>query len=227
MKSEYWDKRYRGGTNSGEGSRGSYRKWKWKSIKRYVNVKDKNVLDVGCGDLAFLKGRKFGSYLGFDISPYMIAKNRGLRPGLEFAVKDVTVLDKDLPQFDVVLCMDLLFHIMDESGFVRLLENLNRWAGEWLFVINWSENPLAPNITDGEFQYYRNLTQYLDKLPALRLLNVVKKRGDPYNSLYVFKRRSELRDEWGGVLGLGLTDEERLLDEMQSLSIGVNKGFLE
>lgn len=209
---EYWDKRYRGGADSGGGSRGSYRKWKWKIINGYVDVKTKSVLDVGCGDIQFLKGRKFGSYLGFDISPYIIAKNRGLRPGLEFAVRDVTITHKGQPRYDVVLCMDLLFHIMDENGFVRLLENLNRWAGEWLFVINWSMSPLGSNVTDGQYQYYRNLIHYLDKLPDLRLLYVRKKRGDPFNSLYVFQRMIT-RDEFGGVMALTDDFEEKILDE--------------
>lgn len=188
MKNEYWDERYRGGTNSGEGSRGPYRKWKWKMINQYVDVRKKNVLDVGCGDLAFLEGRTFGSYRGFDISPFIISRNRAKRPDLEFAARDVTITHKGQPSYDVVLCMDLLFHIMDENGFVRLLENLNRWAGEWLFVINWSINPLGSNVTDGQYQYYRNLIYYLDKLPDLRLLHEQKKRGDPFNSFYVFQR---------------------------------------
>ena len=215
MKEEFWDTRYRGGADSGAGSRGSYRKWKWKIINSYVDVKTKSVLDVGCGDLQFLKGRKFGSYLGFDISPYIIAKNQGQHPDLSFKVKDVTVSDTDLPQFDVVFCMDLLFHIMDESGFVRLLENLNRWAGEWLFVINWSINPLGSNVTDGEYQHFRNLISYLDKLPDLKLVYVRKKKGDPFNSLYVFKRvkTSGPRDEFGGVIALTDDFEEKILDE--------------
>lgn len=212
MKSEYWDKQYRGGADSGGGSRGSYRKWKWKIINGYVDVKTKSVLDVGCGDIQFLKGRKFGSYLGFDISPYIIAKNRGLRPDLEFAVRDVTIPDKGSMRFDVVLCMDLLFHIMDENGFVCLLQNLNRWAGEWLFVINWSINPLGSNVTDGQYQYYRNLVHYLDKLPDLKLMHVRKKRGDPYTSLYVFQRVIT-RDEFGGVMALTDDFEEKILDE--------------
>lgn len=184
---EYWNKRYRGGVDSGGGSRGSYRKWKWKIINGYVDVKTKSVLDVGCGDLQFLKGRKFGSYLGFDISPYIIAKNQGLRPDLELAVRDVTITHKGQPRYDVVLCMDLLFHIMDENGFVRLLENLNRWTGEYLFVVNWCKNPF-PYLKDN-YQYFRDLSLYFDWLTDLKLVDTFQRKNDPYNMLYVFRRR--------------------------------------
>lgn len=76
---QYWENRYRKGGTSGAGSTGEYRKWKWGIIESYVgNVDD--VLDVGCGDLSFWEGRDCPKYLGLDISPTIIEKDRQLRP---------------------------------------------------------------------------------------------------------------------------------------------------
>lgn len=193
----FWEERYKRGGTSGKGSVGGYRKWKWKVIKQFVNIKDKTVLDVGCGDLSFLKGQKFRGYLGIDISPTIIKRNRKKRPDLSFAVEDVTnpnmevysLVSNDVSLiFDVVLCMDLLFHIMKEGDFKNLLRNLNRWTGEYLFVVNWCKNPL-PYLHDN-YQYFRDLSLYLDWLTNLKLVDTFRKKNDPYNMIYVFRRRT-------------------------------------
>lgn len=184
----FWNERYFNGQISGKGSVGKYRKWKWGAIEGIVNLKEKSVLDVGCGDLNFIRKKKFAFYLGLDISDVAIKKNQKKRPDLNFFVKDVTNrIDFEMP-FDVVLCMDLLFHIMTEQGFKNLLSNLNRWTGEFLFVVNWSKNPL-PYLHD-DYQYFRDLTKYLDHLPDLQMLDAFVCPFDPYNMIYVFRRRT-------------------------------------
>ncbi len=182
---KYWDTHYRTGGESGRGSVGSFRKWKWKVINQYLNIKDKSVLDVGCGDLSFVKGKKFHDYLGLDISPTIIERNREKRPDLNFFVNDVTRPNLQAKQYDVVLCMDLLFHIMTDEGFENLLRNLSHWTGEYLFLINWCNNPLP--YRNDNYQYFRNLISWFDKLPDLELIGTHQKRGDPWNMLYVFK----------------------------------------
>ena len=188
MKQEelYWDKRYRYGGESGAGSVGAYRKWKWSIIDKYVKVKEKTVLDVGCGDITFLKGKRFKGYLGLDISPTIIKRNQKKRPDLLFDTVDVTQIRFIVPQFEVLLCMDLLFHIMDDDDFEDLLGNLNHLAGEWLFLINWCKNPLL--YLKDDHQYFRDLTLWFDRLPDLELVATHQKKGDPYNMLYVFRR---------------------------------------
>jgi SAM-dependent methyltransferase len=182
----YWEDRYKKGKDSGRGSAGKYRKWKWNVIRRFVNIKDKTVLDVGCGDIQFIKKKKFESYLGLDISPTIIEQNRKKRADLRFEVADVT-LQSERGKFDVVLCMDLLFHIMKEENFKNLLNNLDNWTGEYLFVINWCKNPLP--YSNDEYQYFRDLSFYLDWLPNLDLVDTFRLKNDPYNMLYVFRRK--------------------------------------
>lgn len=184
----FWDERYRTGLSSGKGSVGDYRKWKWNLIEKYVNIKDKCILDVGCGDLQFLKRKKFKDYFGIDISPTIIARNKKRHRKLSFAVLDATWHDLVIFQRDVVLCMDVLFHIMDDERFGILLDNLNKWTGQWLFVVSWSKNPLPYQHDD--YQYYRDLKKSLDRLPDLELVGEHQKKGDEHNTLYVFRRKA-------------------------------------
>jgi len=70
----YWEERYLNGDNSGEGSRGKHRAWKWGILNKYIPEMT-DVIDVGCGDLAFMENIDVDKYTGIDISQYIINKN--------------------------------------------------------------------------------------------------------------------------------------------------------
>ena len=130
---EYWEKRYRKGGTSGVGSTGEIRDWKWKIIQEHVGEID-NVLDVGCGDLSFWEGRDCAEYLGIDISQTIIEQNRKSRPHWKFKVHQAGV-----PlhvQARIVLCLDVLFHIIDDNSFVRICQNLCTYSTEWICIHN-------------------------------------------------------------------------------------------
>jgi 2-polyprenyl-3-methyl-5-hydroxy-6-metoxy-1,4-benzoquinol methylase len=133
----YWDDRYRRGGTSGRGSVGALRDWKWKVIRKYTDLND--AVDVGCGDLSFWADRKCANYVGIDISPYIIERNRGARPCWKFicAQADVT---QDV-KADVILCLDLLFHIMSDESYVRTLRNLASYSKRYVFIYTLRENP--------------------------------------------------------------------------------------
>jgi len=181
MNEQYWNERYRSGIDSGKGSVGKYRAWKWQGIDHYVDVRKSSVLDVGCGDLQFWLGRDCNNYIGIDISQVIIERARAKRPKWTFFLTDAT--ERFPFEADVVLCMDLVFHIMTEEKLVRLLSNLKSWAQIWLFIFNWHKNPLKA-VSDGKYQHFWQLEDYLRYLPPL----LKRHKCDNHQSLYVFKR---------------------------------------
>ena len=139
---EYWESHYRFDGSSGEGSIGKNREWKWSVINSYVGNFD-NVVDIGCGDLSFWEGRELSenfSYFGIDISPTIVMRNQKRYPTWRFYVGDASVQVPDI-KGRVVFCLDMLFHIMDDERYVRILENLARYSLEWIFVFTWFKNP--------------------------------------------------------------------------------------
>src|SRR5689334_11892430 len=103
----YWDKRYAEGGNSGYGSYGDQlaKKLNW---LRGLDVY--SISEIGCGDFNFGKsvielfpGSK---YYGYDISRVIIAQNQAKYPEQVFTSSPV------LPQSDLLLCVDVLFHII-------------------------------------------------------------------------------------------------------------------
>jgi SAM-dependent methyltransferase len=76
-----------------------------------------SLLDAACGDFNWMRNAELGSvkYIGMDIVPDLIARNRQLYETAQrtFAVHDIT---KDrLPDADVILCRDCLIHLSFKS----------------------------------------------------------------------------------------------------------------
>jgi len=120
------------------------RAWKWSIIDRYVDALD-DVIDVGCGDLSFWEGRDCRRYVGLDLSKSVLRANRRRRPRWSFICADAA---KPLrARAMIVLCMDVLFHVLDESQYSAILRNLSAYTDRWLFVGTWIRNPVAPRWT--------------------------------------------------------------------------------
>ena len=196
VEEQYWDLRYLDNKTSGNGSIGDYRKFKWSIIDKYVPFL-RSVVDVGCGDLSFWGERDCEDYTGIDISKTIIEKNRILRPDWEFlwsnAEKKIEGLSKN-----TVFCFDMLFHVMNNDSYYRILENLCYYSREYIFIYTWINNPFQKSrlikrlfqtfpklklfktielmkkiisknkYSDGKYQYYRNLENEL---------GVFKKKG--------------------------------------------------
>ncbi len=137
---EYWEARYGAGGTSGTGSVGAIRAWKWSVIDHFVGALD-DVFDVGCGDLSFWEGRDCPKYLGIDLSDTILRRNRRARPTWAFVRADAA--GRLRVHARIVLCMDVLFHVLEESRYRSILENLGAYSDEWLFVCTWNRNPFA------------------------------------------------------------------------------------
>jgi hypothetical protein len=60
--------------------------------------------------------------------------------GWKFILQDAQTSIKGI-RARIVFCLDLLFHILDDSAYVRILENLCMYSKEWIFIFTWSKNP--------------------------------------------------------------------------------------
>jgi SAM-dependent methyltransferase len=73
----------------------------------------KNVVDLGCGDWASTRLINWSGvdYLGVDIVPDVVERNRSEfgRPGVRFAVSNF--VDEALPPADLVICKEVLQHL--------------------------------------------------------------------------------------------------------------------
>jgi hypothetical protein len=128
--------------------------------------------------------RSCASYTGIDFSATVLANDRRLRPDWTFICADAS--DPLDIRGQVVLCMDMLFHVMDEAKLESILRNLAKWTVEYLFVYNWWQSPFGESTTDGKYQVFRPLLRYSSLLAPLELIEEM--RHDEIGALYVFRK---------------------------------------
>ncbi len=140
MADGYWDSRYSQPVSTGASTSGLAREWMWRVLSAYVGEID-DVVDVGCGDLLFVDDHNFRRYIGIDVSESVVARNRRHRPEWNFIASSSST--RQDVNARIVLCIEMLYHVMDESEYVSTIDNLAAYADEWLFVSTWRRNPFT------------------------------------------------------------------------------------
>lgn len=126
---EYWERRYHSGKHhgSGEGSRGRAAKRKANRVNRLINDhRVKSVIDFGCGDGIVIKKLRVARYLGLEVSQTALdqcASRVRRRKGWTYRLYD-GFDPGELPQADLVLSLDVIFHQIDDELYRRHMELL-------------------------------------------------------------------------------------------------------
>lgn len=197
---DYWNKRYSEGGTSGRGSVGRYRNWKWNKIKEILGMDFKSLIDVGCGDLRFWEhpiaykiGKQEGfNYTGIDKSEFIINKNRVFAPEHKFILAPAHIEQPGL-RADVVFCLDLLFHLMDDTEYELTIENLCKYSNKFIVIYTWKKNPFENGGTNsnGVYQKFRAIGEIYHKLFLNYDFNIHSYFDVPYDQfgrLYFFRR---------------------------------------
>jgi predicted TPR repeat methyltransferase len=171
----FWDNRYNIGGNSGYGS---YNEQLEKKLKWIGELKDiKTISEFGCGDFNF--GKRIldlfptATYKGWDISQIIVDKNKLLFPAHTFNVGQET------EPADLVLCVDVLFHVIYKEEYEEILNKLEKAWTKYLVITAYErDEELGGHVRIRKFDYTRFGT------PLVR--EVVEENGSLY--FYVFKR---------------------------------------
>lgn len=171
----YWDARYSSGGDSGYGS------YDIQLIKKLNWLKDlpvESISEFGCGDFNF--GRNLmrlyprASYAGLDISDVILNKNKERYPYQLFISSE-----NELPPADLVLCIDVLFHVLEEEEVEEILGKLEKIFTKYLAITAYERNEEKDNhVRIRKFDYSRFGT------PIVR--EIVEEDGDLY--FYLFKK---------------------------------------
>lgn len=180
----YWEERYKTKGKSGRGSIGYYKNTKWKFIEQYSGHQD--VIDLGCGDLSFWDGKECRNYIGIDISPIIIKQNEQKRPKWRFICQPIEHLT-NISANDV-FCLDVLFHILDEAAYWRIIDNIASACSERIFISTWTKNPLGKEEIDNLYQIYRSFLPAMQRLEELGFSVVDSMALDEYNEIFCFEK---------------------------------------
>lgn len=116
-------------------------------IDQYARIKDKIVLDVGCGGGILSESMALGGakVTGIDLAKksLKVAQLHSLETGVEIDYRSVSVetLAEESPQcFDVVTCMEMLEHVPDPQSVLTAVSRLVK-PGGWVFFSTLNRNP--------------------------------------------------------------------------------------
>jgi 2-polyprenyl-6-hydroxyphenyl methylase/3-demethylubiquinone-9 3-methyltransferase len=118
-------------------------------IESFVSLKNKTVLDVGCGGgiLSEALAKAGASTTGIDLSePTLdIAKNHAKNNNLTIDYQAITAEDfaqKHPNHFDVITCMEMLEHVPEPESIVKACAHMLKPNG-FIFFSTINRNPLA------------------------------------------------------------------------------------
>lgn len=161
--SAYWERRYRAGGTSGQGSYGVLAEFKAEVLNAFVVDRSvSSVVEFGSGDGHQLQLAAYPRYLGIDVSRSAIERCQRLfrdDPTKTFLLYDPQLFD-DPAGFihaDLALSLDVIFHLVEDTTFERYMSALFRAADR--FVIMYSSD--VDQRTPGPHERHRKFSTWV------------------------------------------------------------------
>jgi hypothetical protein len=143
--SDYWEKRYVKGGNSGVGSYGRLANFKAEFLNAFVEKNRINsVIEYGCGDGSQLKLARYPSYTGIDVSLKAVEICRGLFATDESKRFFHTDTVKTRMIADLALSLDVVYHLVEDSAFESYMHRLFDSAQRSVIVYSSNLNDATP-----------------------------------------------------------------------------------
>lgn len=160
----FWSMRYElfPDLGSGVGSRGDML-----SLKQHLltcsleGFMDKQVIDIGCGDLELGKVFDFQSYTGYDLSAQALRIAKKQRPEWNFVHGSIT--DHPAEHADVVICLDVLIHQKTRNEYLKLIKALAETTRQRLIISGYDALP-PDEYTSEICAYHESLSKSLRDL---------------------------------------------------------------
>ena len=173
----YWEERYKAGGTSGTGSYGELAAFKAEVVNDFIRSHSlRSVIEFGCGDGNQLAMIDYPEYLGLDISTTAVSmcreKFKGVA-GRRFTVYDPSTFDQaQPPPADLVVCLDVLYHVIEEADYVLILNHIFMSAKKYVILYT-NEDDIGdrdPHL------FTRDTLSYLARYPSFVVSEIIPQR---------------------------------------------------
>jgi cyclopropane fatty-acyl-phospholipid synthase-like methyltransferase len=132
----FWEAVYREGGTSGPGSYGRLAEFKAEVLNEFVRMGNiRTVIEFGCGDGVQLQLAQYPEYVGVDVATASIERCTALFA--HDATKRFYLADdlpEDLGVFDLVLSLDVIYHLVEDSVFEEYMRRLFTVAKSFIVI---------------------------------------------------------------------------------------------
>jgi 2-polyprenyl-3-methyl-5-hydroxy-6-metoxy-1,4-benzoquinol methylase len=105
------------------------------ALLRSLQLDSPRILDLGCGSGWLTEQLSaFGPATGIDLSDECIAKARVRAPHIDYMAGNMFEAPLPLGHFDVVVSQDVVAHLVDQPGFVKLAARLLKPGGHLIIT---------------------------------------------------------------------------------------------
>ena len=137
-----------------------------------------SILDIPCGDWNWMKDVDLcgASYIGADIVPQLVQRNKENYPSVDFRVLDIT---KDtLPKVDLIFVRDCLGHLSNDNVSLAL-RNCQESGSKYVLATSFTKWDKNPDIENGGWKCI-NLMIPPFQLNPIYLINEDCREGYPH-----------------------------------------------
>ena len=201
----YWEQRYVQGGNSGAGSYNRLAEFKAWVLNEFCTKNNiKKIIEFGCGDGNQLKLSQYNKYIGLDVSKKSIELCLDIFKGdsnKEFYVLGSVDLNDDKFKGDLVISLDVIYHLIEDNIFENYMNNL--FASSNKFVIIYSSN--YDSLSVAIHVKHRNFANFVKiNFPDFKQIDFIKNKypfdeSDPDNTsfadFYIYKKINYIANE--------------------------------
>lgn len=164
---KYWNDHYQAGGKSGAGSYGVLAEWKAEIINHFLQTHPvETVVDVGCGDGHQASLINYPLYLGVDVSLISVEMCRNLfKNDVNKSCQLYEPGKTLLPHCDLVVCLDVLYHITDERDYFITLQDIFRSSQKYIILYTTLEGYKHQGLKPYAGIYHRDILSHLDRFP--------------------------------------------------------------
>jgi len=193
--SDYWERRYQIGMDSGSGSYGDQATFKAEVLNAFVREHDvRSVAEFGCGDGNQLLLAQYPRYLGLDVSKTaieMCARRFAGDSSKSFLWYDSAhaVHLSNFISADLTLSLDVIYHLLEDDVYERYLRDVFSTAQR--FVIVYSSNRPASR-TAAHVRHHEFAADVAREFPQFELTEQRPNRhpDKSFAEFFFFRRRS-------------------------------------
>lgn len=164
---KWWDEWYARGHTSGPGSRGFLAQYKADVLNEFVRSHSiQSAIEFGCGDGYNLALISYPEYIGLDISPTSVRmceqqfKNDPTKQFMQYT--PASFVNKGFKAVDLVLCIDVLYHVLEEQDYVKTLDDIFSFDAPYVILYT----TLNEKWNGGYSEiFHRDVLKYLAKYP--------------------------------------------------------------
>ena len=156
---KFWEDNYTSGGNSGAGSYGCSATFKARVLNKFVDDHSiESVIEFGCGDGNQLALIGYKDYTGYDISRMAVQLCRFKFKGMDNRQFYHTT-DYDGRTADLVLSLDVIYHIIEDEVFYAYMNRLFAAADRYVIIYAVDED-IHPKDREPHM-YHRRFTDWV------------------------------------------------------------------